>query len=182
MQAHAAGDEAAFRELFHRHAALVARIIRRGIARQDVASELVQETFLQLHRGRADFDPSRPLRPWLATIAMNVRRDYLRRIQRRPEGRLENTSTMAIQTTAADPFSAAEAAQVRELVARLPDNQRIVIELHWFEGFSFSEVAAVLGANPSAVKVRAHRGYKRLRALLIDRKPVTIRSDGMNHQ
>jgi DNA-directed RNA polymerase specialized sigma24 family protein len=43
-------------------------------------------------------------------------------------------------------------------------------------------VAAVLGANPSSVKVRAHRGYKRLRTLLTDTKPVTVRPDGMNHQ
>jgi RNA polymerase sigma-70 factor (ECF subfamily) len=182
MQAHAAGEKGAFRELFHRHAALVARIIGRGITRRDIASELVQETFLQLHRARADYDPSRPLRPWLTTIAMNVRRDYLRRIQRRPEGKLDNASTIDAEASAIDPLAATEATRLRKLVAQLPDGQRTVIELHWFEGFSFPEVASVLGATPSAVKVRAHRGYKRLRALLTDRKPVTVRPQALNTQ
>jgi RNA polymerase sigma factor (sigma-70 family) len=181
MQAYAAGENGAFRELFHRYAALVARIIGRGIARQDIASELIQETFLQFHRARGDYDPARPLRPWLTTIAMNVRRDYLRRIQRRPEGRLQNGLTIDPEAPAIDPHAATEATRLRQLVAQLPNSQRTVIELHWFEGLSFPEVASVLGANPSAVKVRAHRGYKRLRVLLTEKKSVTVCSQEVNH-
>jgi hypothetical protein len=50
----------------------------------------------------------------------------------------------------------------------LPADQREVIELHWFDGLEFPEVAQVVGASVSAVKVRAHRGYVRLRAALGD--------------
>ncbi len=56
--------------------------------------------------------------------------------------------------------------QVRQALARLPESQRAVIQLHWFDGLSMSEVADVVGASVSAVKVRAHRGYKVLRAAL----------------
>lgn len=182
MAAYATGDKSAFRELFDRYAPVVARVIRRGIARQDVARELVQETFLQVHRARADYDPSRPLRPWVTTVAMNVRRDYLRRIQRRPEGALADGREADPAAVGADPLAAAEARSVREVVAQLPDNQRVVIELHWFEGLSFSEVASVLGMNGSAVKVRAHRAYKRLRELLADRKRVTVSNEVVNSQ
>ncbi|MEM1417581.1 MAG: sigma factor-like helix-turn-helix DNA-binding protein, partial [Myxococcota bacterium] len=55
---------------------------------------------------------------------------------------------------------------VRRAVAALPQGQREVIELHWFEGLAFQEVGAILGASTTAVKVRAHRGYERLRATL----------------
>ncbi len=58
------------------------------------------------------------------------------------------------------------AAALRKALATLSDGQREVIELHWFEGFSFPEVAQIVGASLSAVKVRAHRGYKVLKAEL----------------
>lgn len=57
-------------------------------------------------------------------------------------------------------------AQVRAALERLPESQRSVIQLHWFDGLSMAEVADVVGASVSAVKVRAHRGYKALRAAL----------------
>jgi RNA polymerase sigma-70 factor (ECF subfamily) len=55
---------------------------------------------------------------------------------------------------------------VRVALAQLPVQQREAIILHRFEGFSFSEIAETLGLTESAVKVRAHRGYVRLRRLL----------------
>ena len=54
------------------------------------------------------------------------------------------------------------------VMADLPADQREVIELHWFDGLEFPEVAQVVGASVSAVKVRAHRGYVRLRQALGD--------------
>ena len=55
---------------------------------------------------------------------------------------------------------------VRQALERLPENQREVIVLHRFEGMSMSEIADALGASESAVKVRAHRGYEKLREWL----------------
>ena len=57
---------------------------------------------------------------------------------------------------------------MRALLAGLPADQRDVIVLHWIEGLSFSEVAQVVGASLSAVKVRAHRGYVAIRKILAD--------------
>jgi len=174
MVAYAAGDSAAFRELFDRFAPRLGRVIGRGIGRPEVVRELVQETFLQVHRARADYDPARPLRPWMTTIAMNLRRDYLRRMQRRPEGALADEAALERESHEGGQTAAVEATRVRAVIAQLPENQRAVLELHWFEGLSFPEVAQVLGAKPSAVKVRAHRAYKRLRELLADEKNVTV--------
>ena len=65
------------------------------------------------------------------------------------------------------PHALAEAGcDVRSLLAGLPADQRDVIVLHWIEGFSFAEVALVVGASLSAVKVRAHRGYVAIRKVL----------------
>ena len=67
----------------------------------------------------------------------------------------------APQTNGADPSDAAQ--QVKAVLAELPADQREVIVLHWLEGLPFTEVALVVGASLSAVKVRAHRGYVSIR-------------------
>ncbi len=79
------GDHAAFKELFERYSAQLLRMMRRQIRSDEDARDLVQQTFLHLHRARYDFRLGSALRPWLFTIAMNLRREYFRRQARRPE-------------------------------------------------------------------------------------------------
>jgi RNA polymerase sigma-70 factor (ECF subfamily) len=171
MAAYVAGDGAAFRIIFERYAPLLLRAMLRELYVREEANDLVQQTFLQLHRARTDFDPGQKLKPWVFTIAMNLKREYFRRKKRRPERSLE-------AETAEPAVAALGAAQVeaRRTLARalagLPDDQREVIELHWFDGLEFPEVAVVVGASTSAVKVRAHRGYVRLRQALGDTAPL----------
>jgi RNA polymerase sigma factor (sigma-70 family) len=168
MAAYVAGDGAAFRTIFERYAPLLLRAMLRELYVREEANDLVQQTFLQLHRARADFDASQKLKPWVFTIAMNLKREYFRRKKRRPERSLGDDA-------AAEPAVAALGAarvDARRTLARvlgdLPGDQREVIELHWFDGLDFPEVALVVGASVSAVKVRAHRGYVRLRQALGD--------------
>lgn len=166
MAAYVAGDSGAFRELFERLSPVVLRTMQRQLLNREEANDLVQQTFLQLHRARYDFRQGAKLRPWLFTIAMNLKREYLRRVKRRPEAPLELDGY-------SDPSEGprgAERSDAKRMLAsglsQLPDDQREVIVLHWFEGLSFPEVAEIVGASLSAVKVRAHRGYTTLRGVL----------------
>jgi RNA polymerase sigma-70 factor (ECF subfamily) len=164
MAAYVAGDQAAFAELFQRYSPLLLRSLRRQLGNEADAAELVQQTFLQLHRARHDFAPERRLRPWLMTIAFNLRREHFRRRGRRPEAALE---VEPIAPDRGDPVErAGEAARLRAALATLPAGQREVIEMHWLDELSFTEVAEITGLSLSAVKVRAHRGYKLLRQAL----------------
>ncbi len=165
--AYVGGDLAAFHALFERYAPLLLRLMRRDVRRQQEAEELVQETFLHLHRSAADFRAGARLRPWLMTIALNLKREHFRRKIRKPEVFLEPDGRM---DPSVDPPRVAELHDARRHVelalACLPENQREVIVLHWFGGLTFPEVSQIVGASVSAVKVRAHRGYKRMRAAL----------------
>ena len=76
---------------------------------------------------------------------------------------------------------AVQAQRVHAAVDQLPDAQRQVIELHWFQGIPMREVADALGASHSAVKVRAHRAYKALRGLL-GGSEVTDRASSTNRE
>jgi RNA polymerase sigma factor (sigma-70 family) len=165
MAAHVAGDRTAFARLFERWSPRLRQLFVRGGLRNDDALDLVQQSFLHLHRARADFRPGSALRPWLYTIALSLRRQFMRRLGRKPEHEFDEAG---VEPTAG-PTDAADGLDdhhVRRALADLPDSQREVIMLHWFEGLTFREVAEVVGATPTAVKVRAHRGYAKLRAHL----------------
>jgi RNA polymerase sigma-70 factor (ECF subfamily) len=171
MRAYVSGDPQAFRELFRRYAPVLLRMFARGSLREPDAQDLLQQTFLHLHRARLDYQLDAPLRPWVFTIARNLRREHFRRKGRRPEAVLSAAHEPADASAHADPSRPLEAERIRAAVASLPPAQREVIELHWLHELPFSEVAQVLGAGLSVVKVRAHRGYKALRDLLGDEVP-----------
>jgi RNA polymerase sigma-70 factor (ECF subfamily) len=95
-------------------------------------------------------------------VAINAARDHLRRHRRE-----EPTDTLP--DAPADPTPLPDPGLTRTVeaaLAQLPENQREAIVLHRFEGFSFKQIAEMLGVTETAVKVRAHRGYERLRTLL----------------
>jgi len=164
MEAYLAGDHWAFRQLFIRYRGPLHRLMRRAVRDPYDAEELVQQTFLQLHRARDDFRRGEKLRPWLYTIAINVRHQYVRRVVRHKR-KVDALSAERSDRVSLPPDHVLVRA-VRLAVAALPAGQRLVVELHWFAGLSFKEIAAKVGATPVAVRIRAHRGYRKLRDVL----------------
>ncbi len=164
MAAWCAGDRAAFEGIFRRYAGRLHGYFLRSVGSEEQARDLVQQTFLHLHRARADFRQGSALRPWLYTIAANLRRQHFRTRRRKPEVALD-TEVHGEPAVGASVTTARQRVVRRALLA-LPDSQREVVLLHWYEGMSFPEVAQVLGISTSAAKVRAHRAYKTLRAVL----------------
>lgn len=163
MELFVQGDEKAFDALFERHAPAVRGYLLRLAGSAAAADDLTQVTFLSLVRARGRFLRGSRFKPWLYAIATNAARDSKRR------------RTEQLTATGDLPADAGEEMAVRDLgmekqvhaaLAQLPDAQREAILQHRFHGISFAELAAVEGVSESAVKVRAHRGYERLRELL----------------
>jgi RNA polymerase sigma factor (sigma-70 family) len=164
FEAHVAGDLRAFRELFSRHAPRIHSVLRqRGLGEAD-ARDVVQQTFLLAHQARRDYSAGLPMRPWLWTIAFNLVRKGYRRHQRarRAVESLTSQAAIGLPTQAALDDEHA----LRIAIQQLSSIQQEVILLHWYEGLSFREIAAIVHASESAVKVRAHRAYQRLREIL----------------
>jgi RNA polymerase sigma factor (sigma-70 family) len=173
MAAYVDGDQGAFRLLFARHAPLLTRVVRAQIRSDEEAHDLVQQVFLQLHRARRDYRKGDPLKPWLFTIAYNLCRDRWRATAHRREVPVAGAELEAGSTDAADLLQERQRSDLlRAALVDLPDDQRRVIEMHWFADLPLPEVAAALGVSLSAVKVRAHRGYERLRKNLALRNGV----------
>jgi len=166
MAAYVGGDTAAFRGLFGRYYTLLLRSAqRRGISDDD-AADIVQQTFLNLHRARHDFRGDSPLRPWIFTICRNLQREHLRRAGRRRERPLELDGIGDPAVGPLDLDGAGRRREVRLALHALPSSLRRVVELHWLDGRPFVEVAGLVGVSEGAARVRAHRGYERLRAAL----------------
>lgn len=127
------------------------------------AEDLLQETFLQVHRSRRTYEPPRPVRPWIFGIARHVwlmdRRSRGRRAKREwtPE---EELPDLPVQGLAADlPMTDGLVVALGEVA----DNRREALLLHHVWGFSFKEIGGMLGISERAAKLRSFRGIEDLR-------------------
>jgi len=162
MRRYVEGDAAAFRSLFERYGPILLRLTRRHLRDEELAREIVQQTFFQLHRARNDFRQDSRLRPWVLTIAMNLVREHWRRQKRRKMSELDETRHAAPEPLRSPMEANQRVQQLREAMSKLPESQRVVVELHWFQERPFAEVAKLVGSTEGAVRVRAHRAYKKL--------------------
>ncbi len=170
MDRYACGDASAFAVL---HRALYPRLhayLLRMRGSHHVADDLVQETFLRMHRARATFARGASVVPWMYTIARNVLYDHARAAKTRRTEDVSPDELPEPADTGADTESAAvanEAARtVERVLAQLPASQREAFVLLRYEALSVNDAAQVLGATPAAVKLRAFRAYEALRAAL----------------
>ena len=165
-----AGDENAFSEIVSLYKDPLHAFLRKFLNQQSLVEDVFQDTFLQLYASRDKFDPDRPLRPWLFTIAANKAKDALRKIQRRSEislGTAASSDDMSIddlfnmlssyEQTPLDEISRDETDQrVRTIIANLPENLRIILTLSYFEQFSYKQMAEILSIPIGTVKSRLH--------------------------
>jgi len=130
------GDRAAFEALFNRYGGRLTALFRRSTGSDAFAQDLLQQTFLHIHRARNDFRRNAKLRPWLFAIAMNVRREHYRRRGRAAEVCLDYDRHG--EPAQAPGASTASERAVRRALAALPEGQREVVLLHYYEDLSFA--------------------------------------------
>ena len=164
----AEGDARAFAAIYDRHHRQAYSLARRITGRGGGAEDATQEAFLTLWRGASRFDPKRGrLTPWLFTLVRHRCIDWLRRDtphavhQDLFEGAAERIE--APERTDEQVLATQESDQARRLVAELPPEQREVIDLAYFAGYTQTEIAARVGVPLGTVKGRARLGLEKLR-------------------
>ena len=170
------GDEAAFDTLYERYAGVVFGFLNRMLHDQAAAEDTLQSTFLSFVRSRGRYEVGTSVRGWLFAIATNAGRDALRRRKARRE---EPADAAYVDVSGRGALAAPDPGLARDIevaFAALPAPEREAIILHKICGFSFDEIAASLGITVTAAKVRAHRGYQRLRLLLGEAPEVKDRA------
>ncbi len=139
------------------------RFFRSQVASRQQADDLLQETWMRIHRVRHTYRPGEPVLPWVYAIARRVRIDGYRRTRRiaMHEIAMEVLPERPVEVEHRDALPAFD-----ELVAALPDSQREVVTMLKVGGLSLEEVARATSSTVGAVKQMAHRAYRRLRELL----------------
>lgn len=127
--------------------------------------DLLQETFLRLHRSRHTYLSSRPVRPWAYGIARYVYLMHVRSCTRRAKRELSwsEPPEMPVAASAEETF---DAERCRRAVEQIPSDQRDSLAMHVFLGMTHAEIGGVLGISEGASKLRAFRGRKALRRVL----------------
>jgi RNA polymerase sigma-70 factor (ECF subfamily) len=178
MQLVAASDADAFEVVLERHADAAFSLAYRICGRRSVAEDVAQESFLALWRSRSRYDRARgSVRTWTLGIVHNRAVDVLRRSgvhdRRQAPGEGIEESLEAPERTDAQAVGKAASDQIRVALSELPAEQRRVIELAYFGGFTHTEIASMLGTPIGTVKGRMRLGLQKLRGQLRGWEAVT---------
>lgn len=161
MARYAAGEAAAFEELFRRYEQRAFAYFLRRTRSEDRASDLYQELFLRIHRFRDHYDPQRPFAPWFYQVAHNVLIDDFRRAARSQE---VITEIDEFPSPAPDVERQLDGRhRVRRLLRTLPEEQAAVLVAAKVLGLDYAEIADQIGKSVDAVKQGASRALRRLR-------------------
>jgi RNA polymerase sigma-70 factor (ECF subfamily) len=165
------GDHAAFAILVRRYERKLIRVLARLVRDPELARDLAQETFWRVYSRLEGFDTARRFGPWLFRVAVNLGLDWLRRSRSEPSppasiDRPHGHGQLPFELPDPDPRIQTELAQeVQYVLAQLPVSYRTILVLRDLEGFSSSEVAAIVGRREATVRWRLSKAREKFREL-----------------
>ena len=173
INALAEGAEWAMEPLYERYNRVLYSLTCRMVADHQVAEDLLQEAFLSVWRRASSYSPqSGTVRSWLISIVHHRTIDYLRAVRRRAGLKEVTWEEVELDERTAFPdvweeaLRSVQSAQLRAALLNIPLEQRIVIELAYFQGWTHSEIAEGCELPLGTVKARMRLGLSRLKGLL----------------
>ncbi len=174
------GDRNALGEVYDRHAPVALAVALRIVADREQAEDLVHDAFVTAWQKIELFDPARgSLRSWIVTIVRNRAIDRLR--GNRPSIEIGEADQRSLLKSGPNPtwddaVARLGAAQLRAALAELPEAQREAVELAYFEGHTYREIATLTGVPLGTATGRLRLALARLRELLrqSDAAPIGV--------
>lgn len=165
------GSVDAYETFYERYAQTAYRLILRIVHDPALADELLQETFWQVWRNAVGYQGTGAAAAWLLRIARNRALDELRRQKARPSiqsvfdpnGEYPETATSSVEMDAEQRW---HQTQVQQALAEVPGEQRVCLELAYFDGLTQQEIASQLAVPLGTVKSRMRIGLEKLERLL----------------
>ena len=174
------GDAEGLGELYDRYASVALATALRVVGGRDEAEDVVHDAFVTVWRKIDRFDAERgALRAWLMTVVRNRAIDRVR--ARRPAMDLDDADERSLLRTGPNPtwedaLRRASAGDLQSAMAELPDEQRRAVELAYFEGYTYREVAELTGVPVGTANGRLRLALARLRASLAGTSAAPIAS------
>lgn len=173
VRAIAGGSAEALGRLYDRHAAAMFGLACRMMTRREDAEEVIQDVFAQVWRQAARYEAGRAtVVGWLVMVTRARALDRLRARRARPDldGAVDPDGAPPLAATAPDPeqvvISGLEASKVRAALVSLPEAQRALVELAYYEGLTHTEIAETTGVPLGTVKTRLRTATIALRGAL----------------
>jgi RNA polymerase sigma factor (sigma-70 family) len=175
LTAIAGGAVWAMDSLYERYSRLLYSLVYRVVADHQVAEDLLQEAFVSIWKRSITFSPqSGAARKWLISIVHHRAIDYLRRVRRRsvlqeaPLSDLDLDETVAYPDVWDEAWRSVQSTQVRAALGKIPPDQRLVIELAYFQGLTHIEIAEGTQIPLGTVKARMRLGLQHLKRALLE--------------
>ena len=174
LNAIAGGAVWAMDSLYQRYSRILYSLAYRMVADHQVAEDLLQDAFLAVWRRATTYSPqSGAARSWLISIMHHRTIDYLRRVRRRSTIQEAPLEELELHESIAHPdawdaaWQSVKSSHVRAALMQIPTEQRMVIELAYFQGWTHSEIAAGTQIPLGTIKARMRLGLLHLKQVLI---------------
>lgn len=152
------GNSVAFEILYRRHSSKVFQYFRKRSS-SEIASDLMQDVFMKVHKARAQYSRQYPFLPWLFAISKNAFFDFLKKSS------IESVplESQGFDVPTAVPVDVGIELNLAAAIQELPINQRRVIELRYLNDWSFEEIAKDIKTSPENVRQIVSRGIAKIR-------------------
>lgn len=162
------GDGDALKTLIARWQPRLGRLAWRLTGQREAAQDVLQESWLAIVRGLRRLDDPARFRSWAYRIVNHKCADWTRRraVERSVAKNLRDTAASTCDDPHNDPESGDQLARLRDALARLPDDQRAILSLHYLDGIGLAEIARVLNVPQGTVKSRLFHARNRLKQTL----------------
>ena len=148
-----------FNSVVKNYSSLVYSVAYSRLLSKTDAEDVFQDVFLTLYRKNKDFKDDEHLKAWLINVTLKLTKKAL---SKRAKA-LDNESGLDDESIT---FNTTEQGQVFEAITRLPQKQKICIELYYIQGYSSDEISKILSMKPSAVRMNLKRAREALREIL----------------
>jgi len=162
------GDAKIYSEVLQEISILARKIISARVNKKDDIEDIIQEILISVHKSRHTYDGARPFKPWVRAIISFRLNDYFRKYYKTADKEYvdyDSVSEQLFEPSSQEnvTFNGYDRELINKALANLPEKQRNIVKLMKIEGYTAKEVADQLGMSISAVKVSAHRSYKKLK-------------------
>ncbi len=142
--------------------------VRRMVVEHEDANDVLQNCFLKVFRSIDRFEGKSSLYTWLYRVATNEALSFLKQRKRKQSLPMEQEGLNLSEKLAADPFFDGDETQLllQKAIHQLPEKQRTVFQLRYYEEMSYREMSAVLDTSEGALKASYHHAVKKIESLI----------------